>query len=352
MVIRSIITLIFLSSSFGCAEELRIDLLHFECLYDGQCQGDRICRATPERSVSMCVDPSVETLCTTGQQLCERPREDELGEETQIPPNGEPWEVCARLRSDREHCGECNRACRSAERCLEGGCRLCPLGQIACGEDCVDLESDAQNCGACAQRCADRAMCHNGECVLDCPATLCEVRECVDLSFSPSHCGACGARCDVGQACCGGGCLTVEWSVARCGACNIQCEQGQLCANGQCLTDWTEADFGGANLSGADFTNANLSMIDLNGADLNGADFTNADLSDASLSEANLSGASLSGANLLNMDLRGADCTHTNLGGALFADTATWAGVTWSNTICPDGSNSDDNAQTCAGHGL
>ena len=65
----------------------------------------------------------------------------------------------------------------------------------------------------------------------------------------------------------------------------------------------------------AEDNRANLSGVDLSGTDLSGAD---------------LSGADLSGADLSGADLSGADLSY----------------VTWYNTTCPDGTNSDDNGDT------
>ena len=61
-------------------------------------------------------------------------------------------------------------------------------------------------------------------------------------------------------------------------------------------------------------------------------DLSNADLSGADLRYANLTNADLSGANLYNADLTGANL----------------AGVYWYDTTCPDGTNSDNNGNTCA----
>ena len=55
--------------------------------------------------------------------------------------------------------------------------------------------------------------------------------------------------------------------------------------------------------------------------DFSGMNFSNFNMSGADLSGSNLTGANLTGANLQS--------------------------VIWSNTICPDGSNSDDNGNTC-----
>jgi len=69
-----------------------------------------------------------------------------------------------------------------------------------------------------------------------------------------------------------------------------------------------------ANLSGANFRNADITFTNIGSADLHGTDFTNADLSDATGGGANL----------------------------LFA--------IYSNTICPDHTDSDNNGGTCFNH--
>jgi uncharacterized protein YjbI with pentapeptide repeats len=69
------------------------------------------------------------------------------------------------------------------------------------------------------------------------------------------------------------------------------------------------------------------------GVDLSYADLTNAMMYDLDLRGANLTGADLTGADLayLNTSYGPADLTS----------------VTWSNTTCPDGTNSDNNGNTC-----
>jgi hypothetical protein len=64
-----------------------------------------------------------------------------------------------------------------------------------------------------------------------------------------------------------------------------------------------------------------------------------ATLAHADLRQANLKGVDLSGANLSDADLRGAQLDGANL-----------KNVTWRNTKCPDGTNSDENNHTCLGH--
>ena len=101
----------------------------------------------------------------------------------------------------------------------------------------------------------------------------------------------------------------------------------------------TGAQLPGANLSGANLNSANLSGVNLDSANLSGANLNSADMAGATLSGADLSGANLNGANLSEADLSGADVTGADLNK-----------VTWSNTKCPDGTNSDADGGTCTGH--
>ena len=89
----------------------------------------------------------------------------------------------------------------------------------------------------------------------------------------------------------------------------------------------------GCNLSGANLSNANLAGSNLSGANLNAANLSRASLTAANLSAANLNGANLSGANLTGANLSGANLN----------------GVTWLNTTCPDGTNSNSHDNTSRG---
>ena len=89
---------------------------------------------------------------------------------------------------------------------------------------------------------------------------------------------------------------------------------------------------------------ANLSGANLSGATISGLGaLPTANLSGANLNEATISGfAALANANLSGANLRGATVTGP------FA----LQGATYSNTTCPDGTNSYDNGGTCVGHGV
>lgn len=69
-----------------------------------------------------------------------------------------------------------------------------------------------------------------------------------------------------------------------------------------------------------------------------------ADLRGATLEDIDLSGASLREANLEGMSIRKVNFDGTNLEGAKIDETV------WKNTICPDGTNSKNAGDTCAGH--
>jgi uncharacterized protein YjbI with pentapeptide repeats len=72
------------------------------------------------------------------------------------------------------------------------------------------------------------------------------------------------------------------------------------------------------------------------GIDLSGCELKGSSLSGVNLSLANLSNADLTGVNFTNTELNGADLTGANL-----------TAVTWSNTTCPDQTNSNNDGGTC-----
>jgi uncharacterized protein YjbI with pentapeptide repeats len=156
----------------------------------------------------------------------------------------------------------------------------------------------------------------------------------------------------------------------------------------------TGTDLAGAQTQFSDFSSANLTNTNLTGANLIYVSFTDATLSGADLSgtdpneessggiigtpaelpsgwelasgyligeECNLSGANLSGddlsgydftfcgmpnANLSDADLMAANMSGANLSGAILSG-ANLSGVTWSSTTCPDGTNSNNDGDTC-----
>ncbi len=127
----------------------------------------------------------------------------------------------------------------------------------------------------------------------------------------------------------------------------------------------------GRDLAGLNLSDSEMGYADLKGADLQGADLlsaqlgyaqlTHADLRDANvvsnLGGANLTDADLTGARvealLLDTDLTGANLTHTDMTGSeLYVNNhqhePNLTDVVWSDTTCPDGTNSDSDGGTCA----
>lgn len=128
------------------------------------------------------------------------------------------------LMLDRDHCGSCDTACKSADCVCQDGVLVarCSGSRADCNSDpsdgCeVDLASDANHCGSCETTCALRgglfdtfgARCSAGTCMLNCepgmgdcdgdPSTGCEA-----FLFADNHnCGACGVACN----CKGGRCM-------------------------------------------------------------------------------------------------------------------------------------------------
>ena len=137
---------------------------------------------------------------------------------------------------------------------------------------------------------------------------------------------------------------------------DIETQVKAVNANGQ-VVGWSSSDGGDfaifravlwqpiANLG----CNATLAGCNLKGANLAGAYLKDRDLSAANLMGANLTNANLAAANLTDTNLKEANLTNANLAGAN-VNGANVKDVIWSNTICPDGTNSDANGGTCKGH--
>jgi uncharacterized protein YjbI with pentapeptide repeats len=106
-----------------------------------------------------------------------------------------------------------------------------------------------------------------------------------------------------------------------------------------------QADLAGANLTEADFQNVNFSSANLTSADFQGDNVKGSKMSEANLTNANLSGGNFQSINFTNANLAGVNLNTSNLKGS------TVTGVTWSNTTCPNGTNSNKDNNTCVGQG-
>ena len=113
----------------------------------------------------------------------------------------------------------------------------------------------------------------------------------------------------------------------------------------------------GINLSGANVSEAKFTGDDLTGAIFTGATVDDTGFEDANLTDADFSGDNLDGSNFTGADLSGTEFADANLQNATFTGTTGDAttdvtGVTWLDTTCPDGTNSNEDDDTCLGHGF
>ncbi len=159
-------------------------------------------------------------------------------------------------------------------------------------------------------------------------------------------------------------------TIARCGTslagCNLMngdLQNADLAGANLSGANLKDANLAGANLIGADLSGANLMGANLAGAELDGADmsganlksdnFTGASAVDTSFSGANLMGANLTGADLAGGNLTAANLMGSNLTGAdldsAIVTAADLKNITWSNTTCPDATNSNQDGGTCVG---
>ena len=103
------------------------------------------------------------------------------------------------------------------------------------------------------------------------------------------------------------------------------------------------------NLSGSTFIHA-IVRLNITGANLSGTDLSFANMDGDSAAYANFTGSNMNGVSIPYADLTGAIFTNTNLTGVTGLDSSTLDNVVWSNTICPDGTGSNDHGGTCLGH--
>jgi uncharacterized protein YjbI with pentapeptide repeats len=95
---------------------------------------------------------------------------------------------------------------------------------------------------------------------------------------------------------------------------------------------------------GANLASCSLEDADLSGLDLAGANFANIRY----LAGTNFTGANLSSATLTGVDMSGANLTRANLLDAQTSGTV-FTDVTWADTTCPDGTNSNSYVDGCFG---
>jgi len=105
------------------------------------------------------------------------------------------------------------------------------------------------------------------------------------------------------------------------------------------------ANFSGAILSGALFGGDTGAQVDLSGVNFSGATMIGTNLSDMYLYVVDFDGANLTNASFQGASLIFDSFVNTNLTGADLNAEIIYP--TWSNTTCPNGSNSDDQGGSC-----
>jgi len=102
------------------------------------------------------------------------------------------------------------------------------------------------------------------------------------------------------------------------------------------------ATMSNANISGANLSDSSLSIYTFEGSNLQNANFSGSAIS-GDMRNTDLRGADLSFTTLWYVSLNNADLRNANLLGAELKVGTNLSGITWGNTTCSDGSNSDDN---------
>ncbi len=105
------------------------------------------------------------------------------------------------------------------------------------------------------------------------------------------------------------------------------------------------------------FTGANLVDTNWTGTEPVQSNFTDVNAEDSNRSETDPQDGNFSGADLVRTDWNGAivvgiNFTNADLQGATFESLVELSGNTYSNTICPDGTNSNADGDTCESNGV
>lgn len=139
------------------------------------------------------------------------------------------------------------------------------------------------------------------------------------------------------------------------------------CDNNETALDWNQQGPAGATgatgaggnggfgsystnqLVNATFAGAVMNYMNFHGANFSGSNLDSVKIDYTDLSDANFTNAILTTINSPNVNFDHANFTNANLGSSNFPN-ANFSSVIWSNTICPDQTNSDNNGNTCIGH--
>ncbi|MGB8646486.1 MAG: pentapeptide repeat-containing protein [Anaerolineae bacterium] len=107
-----------------------------------------------------------------------------------------------------------------------------------------------------------------------------------------------------------------------------------------CGTSQTSTTVSTPNSSG-DLSYCNFATLDVSTWDFGG-----------STGSVNMTGTKFQGSNVCGANFTNANLTNAAFSSATNGTAATVTGATWNNTTCPDGTNSNNNGNTCVGHGF
>jgi hypothetical protein len=119
---------------------------------------------------------------------------------------------------------------------------------------------------------------------------------------------------------------------------------------GKKATERTQLEVCNDLYPGTDLAEANLSKCDLDGVDLVDANLNGA-IFFLVMRDSNLTGATVQNASMVGTDLEGTNLTDVNMTGTV-VDNGGLEFAIFSNTICPDGTNSDADGGTCYNHSV
>lgn len=95
----------------------------------------------------------------------------------------------------------------------------------------------------------------------------------------------------------------------------------------------------------SNFSHTTMTNAVLEGAVIGSGDFSSTDLTNANMTSIVASTVDFTSSTLVNVNFTSADLTNS-----IGLTTSSVDGATFSNTICPDATNSDTNGGTCVGH--
>jgi hypothetical protein len=132
-------------------------------------------------------------------------------------PDGKARCTC---KGEGVSCDNDSQCC--AGQCRNNACTGCPGNTVFCPDGCADLQTNNQHCGSCDVACASGQRCVNGACGCDqqsCPTGCCDGTSC-NRGTSEQACGTNGAACQIcdgNQRCDGQSCVCVPTTCAKAG---------------------------------------------------------------------------------------------------------------------------------------